>query len=297
MKRVLSIFSKMRVSKSYGAIIVVLLAACAVPAQTAPAAEELTKLLQEFLAGASRNDPNVHDRFWAPDLIYTGSGGRRRGKPDIMRDVRSAPAPAPGNPTTTFTAEDIRIHQYGDTAIVAFRLVGTTENDGKTELENYLNTGTFLRRNGTWQVVSWQSTRMARPEEEIKRETTAEVAEPTVVLPPQLARVLTDYETNWKAGDAAGLANLFTIDGYALPERRPPVKGRPAIQKLYTGRGSPLSLRAIAYSTHGDVGYIIGGYTSERGKPDEGKFTLTVQRSKDGRWLIVSDMDNSNNRR
>src|SRR2546428_12816467 len=94
-------------------------------AQTAPDATELTNLLKEFLAGASRNDAAIHDRFWAEDLIYTGSSGRRIGKADIMSGVRSAPAAKPGDPTTTYTAEDIRINQYGDTAVVAFQLVGT----------------------------------------------------------------------------------------------------------------------------------------------------------------------------
>ncbi|HEY2799027.1 MAG TPA: hypothetical protein VGI85_00400, partial [Chthoniobacterales bacterium] len=42
----------------------------------APDAAELTKLLKDFLAGASRNDVAMHDRFWADDLIYTGSSGR-----------------------------------------------------------------------------------------------------------------------------------------------------------------------------------------------------------------------------
>ncbi|HEU0106862.1 MAG TPA: hypothetical protein VFT38_11870, partial [Vicinamibacteria bacterium] len=32
---------------------------------------ELTRLLREFLAGASRNDAAAHERFWAEDLIYT----------------------------------------------------------------------------------------------------------------------------------------------------------------------------------------------------------------------------------
>ena len=68
-----------------------------------------------------------------------------------------------GDATTTFTAADIRIQQYGNTAIVAFRLVGTTEQDGKTDVANYLNTGTFLKRGGRWQVVSWQATRLPRP--------------------------------------------------------------------------------------------------------------------------------------
>jgi ketosteroid isomerase-like protein len=130
-------------------------------AQTAPAAAELTKLLNEFLAGASQNDAAMHDRFWAEDLIYTGSSGRRRGKAEIMKDVRSAPAPKPGDPKTVYTAEDIRIQQYGNTAIVAFRLVATTEKDGKTEVANYLNSGTFLKRKGKWQVVNWQATKMA----------------------------------------------------------------------------------------------------------------------------------------
>lgn len=130
-------------------------------AQTAPDAGELTKLLDDFLAGASRNDAAMHDRFWADDVIYTGSAGRRRGKAEIMKDVRAAPAPKPGDAKTAYTAEDVRIQQYGNTAIVAFRLVATTEKDGKTEVAKYLNSGTFLKRKGKWQVVSWQATKAA----------------------------------------------------------------------------------------------------------------------------------------
>lgn len=154
-------------------MIVTLMLVINLQAQTAPDAAELTNLLKEFLAGASRNDAAMHDRFWTEDLIYTGSSGRRIGKADIMRDVRSAPAPKPGEPTTTYGAEDIRIQQYGDTAVVAFRLVGKTEKDGKTVVTNYLNSGTFLKRNGKWQVVSWQATRMPRPvelAEEVRKE-------------------------------------------------------------------------------------------------------------------------------
>jgi len=121
--------------------------------------------------------------------------------------------------------------------------------------------------------------------------------EASVALPRELARVLTDYEAGWKAGDAAALARLFTEDGFVLSPGQPPVKGRAAIQKLYAGPGSPLTLRAFAYAVHGDVGYIIGGYSQERGMPDEGKFTLTLHKDEHGRWLIVSDMDNLNHRR
>src|ERR1044071_2325847 len=137
---------------------VLLALALGLRAQTAPAAPELTRLLKEFLSGASRNDAAAHERFWADDLIYTGSSGRRVGKADILGDVRKEGPPKPGEEQTIFTAEYIRIQQYGDTAIVAFRLVGTTDKAGKKETKNYLNSGTFLKRNGKWQAVSWQAT-------------------------------------------------------------------------------------------------------------------------------------------
>lgn len=121
-------------------------------------------------------------------------------------------------------------------------------------------------------------------------------SEASIELPAELARVLTDYEKGWQSGNALALANLFTEDGFVLTNGQAPVKGRAAIQKLYTSNGAPLSLRAFAYAINGDVGYIIGGYSGERGKPDDGKFTLTLRKAAEGRWLIVSDMDNSNRR-
>ena len=150
-------------------VFAVLILVVGLHAQTSHDAAELTRLLKEFLAGASHNDAAMHDRFWAEDLIYTGSSGRRIGKADIMRDVRSSPAPKPADPVTTYSAEDIRIQQYGNTAIVAFRLIGTTEKDGKTQVAQYLNTGTFLKRNNIWQAVAWQATKIPSSDEPAKK--------------------------------------------------------------------------------------------------------------------------------
>jgi uncharacterized protein (TIGR02246 family) len=117
---------------------------------------------------------------------------------------------------------------------------------------------------------------------------------PSVELPPELERVLRDYERAWSARDPAALAALFAEDGFVLARGRPPVRGRRAIQEHYTGQGGPLSLRAVAYAAEGAVAWIIGGYAGRPGGPDDGKFTLTLRRGSDGRWLIVSDMDSSN---
>src|SRR6476646_9949176 len=141
-----------------------LLMATALRAQTAPDAPELTKLLQDFLAGASKNDIAMHDRFWADELVYTSALGRRKGKADIMRELQeeTKATPKPEDGTTVYTAEDIRIQQYGDTAVVAFRLAGTTDKAGTKTVAMYFNTGTFLKRNGKWQVIAWQATALPK---------------------------------------------------------------------------------------------------------------------------------------
>lgn len=119
---------------------------------------------------------------------------------------------------------------------------------------------------------------------------------PSVTLPPELARVLTDYEAAWKSRDAAALANLFAEDGFVLQNGFPPIRGRAAIQQHYTGRGGPLALRALAFAAEGKVGYIIGAFARQKGDPDAGKYTLTLRKDTQGKWLIMSDMETMNQR-
>lgn len=119
---------------------------------------------------------------------------------------------------------------------------------------------------------------------------------PTVILPPPLARVLSDYELAWQRRDAADLAALFAEDGFVLSSGRLPVRGRAQIEKHYSGAGGPLALRALAFATEGSVGWIVGGFARQQGQPDTGKFTLTLRQGPEGRWLIMSDMDNGNTR-
>lgn len=117
---------------------------------------------------------------------------------------------------------------------------------------------------------------------------------PDIALPAPLDRVLRDYERAWRTDDAKALGALFAEDGFVLQSNQPPVRGRSAIEAAYAGQGSsPLRLRALAYAVEGNTGYIIGAYSYGNNVGDTGKFTLTLKRVGDGRWLIFSDMDNT----
>ncbi|MDB6113200.1 MAG: hypothetical protein JWQ62_145 [Lacunisphaera sp.] len=117
----------------------------------------ITGMLQEFLA--KNTERAQHDRFWAEDLIYTGSGAAVRTKAEIMKSFdedKAAPA-KPKEPQPTYSAEDIVVRPYGTTAALTFRLVAHNP-DGTVQY--YRNSGTFLLRDGQWQVVTWQATKV-----------------------------------------------------------------------------------------------------------------------------------------
>jgi hypothetical protein len=119
--------------------------------------DDLTQMLNEFLSGVTKAE--THDRFWADDLIYTSSRGTRTTKADIMSGFSGSDDGEGGEPGPVFSAENIQIQVYGGTAIVAFKLVATPpEGSEEMGIQNYLNTGTFLKRDGMWRVVAWQAT-------------------------------------------------------------------------------------------------------------------------------------------
>jgi hypothetical protein len=131
--------------------------AIAVSTQDPAVAEQLTQLVRDFLANVPKGDKKVFEGFFADDVIYTRSAGVTVDKAEILRnvDVRAV-----SEPQATYEADGFTVHPYGDTAVVNFRLVMHNVNQGKAETMYFRNTGTFLRRNGKWQAVAWQATRV-----------------------------------------------------------------------------------------------------------------------------------------
>lgn len=116
---------------------------------------------------------------------------------------------------------------------------------------------------------------------------------PSITLPPELDRVLRDYERHWRAGDEQGLAGLFTSDGF-VPSNTGWVRGRDGIRSTYENQQGELQLRAVAYSVADTVGYIVGAFGYGNDGVDRGKFVLGLRRPRGGQWLIAADIDQSN---
>lgn len=115
---------------------------------------------------------------------------------------------------------------------------------------------------------------------------------PSVELPPELDRVLREYEQHWQAGNAEALVALFTKDGF-VARRGGWIRGQAGLRKALQNSSSDLRLRAVAYAIDERVGYIIGayGYGNEPSVSDRGIFILTLRRNEGGRWFIAADLD------
>ena len=134
---------------------------------------------------------------------------------------------------------------------------------------------------------------MTRPRAETAVTRPQAAALPSVTLPPELDRVLRDYEKNWKASNGPGLSELFTEDGFI--NRGGWIRGRDAIRQAYSASsGGDLRLRAVGYAAGDTVGYIVGGYRYGEAANDGGKFILTLRRAPRGAWKIAADLDAAN---
>lgn len=152
----------MKIARVGIALAAILVASAGTASRQPTATEELTTLLQEFMGAAGRGDRAVFEKFFADDVIYTRATGAVITKADIMASLGKPGSATGPQAKTTYSAEEITVHDYGEMAVVAFRLEGRTEgNDGKVVAAQYRNTGTFLKRNGRWQAVAWQATKIS----------------------------------------------------------------------------------------------------------------------------------------
>jgi hypothetical protein len=139
-------------------LIVVILLMSGVGSVNAADSDDIEAMLHEFLAAAHLQP--AHATFWAEDLIYTSSDGSRFGKAEIMEGFDGAEG-SDEAAAMVYSGEEVTIRVFDDAAVVTFKLVGTpTDKSADEVVLYYFNTGTFLKRDGVWQVVAWQATKI-----------------------------------------------------------------------------------------------------------------------------------------
>jgi ketosteroid isomerase-like protein len=116
----------------------------------------LTKLEMDWDAAFHRHDVAFIDRLLAEEFVVTYDNGVRADRATELELAKSL-----NENVESSTLDEFIVKEYGSTAVVWFTLHLVGPRDGKPLAIDYQFTDVFVLRDGRWQCVSSQSTRVA----------------------------------------------------------------------------------------------------------------------------------------
>lgn len=144
-------------------VCLLLAAAVALPGQApndnTSVEKTLIQMEHDWSQADTRKDTAALDRILADDWIGIDFEGTVLTKPQALRGIGSDS----GSLESTVLS-DIKVRVYGDAAVLTGTDTEKSEYHGKDSSGKYLWTDVFVRRDGRWQAVSSQSTKLTAAE-------------------------------------------------------------------------------------------------------------------------------------
>jgi hypothetical protein len=117
--------------------------------------EELIRRTQELFDAVVPGDPEPWKKYYADDAMYADEKGRSLNKTALVADI--TPMPNGYSGAIKIVRPQSRI--FDNAAILSYDLDETETIFGQNLKARYHETDTWLRRNGTWQIVAAQAFR------------------------------------------------------------------------------------------------------------------------------------------
>ncbi|MBI3796427.1 MAG: nuclear transport factor 2 family protein [Deltaproteobacteria bacterium] len=138
-----------------GFALILMLAALPTFAQQQAEEEALRKLEHEWWEAYKQRDTQTLDRIMAEDFIFTDEEGQVYDKSHFIALARQ-------QVVTAYTLGDLRIRVYGDAAVVTCPSSWRYNIEGKEVSWEFRSTDVFVKRQGQWQAVAAQDTRLPK---------------------------------------------------------------------------------------------------------------------------------------
>ena len=117
--------------------------------------QEIRTLEHEWFDSYVRGNRAAFDRIVADDAVMTYGNGKVGNKSEAIAEVK-----APADASYSLTSDDVKVSVYGDTAIVTGRVTEKGIFNGRSVNSQSRYTDVWVKRNGLWQVVAAQNTRL-----------------------------------------------------------------------------------------------------------------------------------------
>ena len=124
--------------------------------QKADSVEQAVMQMEEDLRVAiSKGDAKAYGRIVGDDYVFTNQDAVMRTKAQMVSAYESGSIKY-----ESVKFDEIKVHAYGDTAVVTGRSRQTGQDNGKDIAGQFRYTRVYLKRQGRWQLVATQATRI-----------------------------------------------------------------------------------------------------------------------------------------
>jgi ketosteroid isomerase-like protein len=119
--------------------------------------QTLMQLERDWSQASLKKDIDTLNKIMADEWVNIDFQGKTVTKAQTIANLKT------GLPATQAAGlGEMKVRVFGDSAIVTGSDTGKSGSKGKQVIEKYLWTDVFVRRNGRWQAVASQSTKVAR---------------------------------------------------------------------------------------------------------------------------------------
>jgi ketosteroid isomerase-like protein len=119
--------------------------------------QTLMKLESDWAKAGLSGDVAALEKVIAADYVYTNGDGEMTGRADMISGMKSG-----GTKYDTFTVGDMKVHVYGDAAVVTGKATTKGKENGKPIDETVRFTDTWVKQGGQWVCVATQVTRLPK---------------------------------------------------------------------------------------------------------------------------------------
>jgi ketosteroid isomerase-like protein len=141
-------------------LVVMISFVCLVPfakAQTKGDGEsEIRELERQRFRAMERVDVATLNRILSDDLIYTHANGLQQTKAELIGVLGSGDMKY-----ESITANDVRVRIFTETALVTGRALIKIQAHGEEQSFKLCYLDVYVKQDGRWQMVAWQSSRVA----------------------------------------------------------------------------------------------------------------------------------------
>jgi ketosteroid isomerase-like protein len=117
--------------------------------------QAVLQMEEELRVAISKGDAKAYGRIVGDNYVFTNQDAVVRTKAEMVSGYASG--------TTKYESvkfDELKVHAYGDTAVVTGRTIVKAQDNGKDFSGQFRYTRVYVKRQGRWQLVATQVTRI-----------------------------------------------------------------------------------------------------------------------------------------